>query len=71
MTKKYHEYGYKVIFASEYTRKKVEDILGGHIEEALAELGVSFACDKTEKKVSYFLEMTKAEREKSIEELIR
>ena len=66
-TNEYKEYGYKVIFASEYSRRVVEAILEGHISKAIAEVEGSFVHKK--RKPSYILEMTKKEREESIDEL--
>jgi hypothetical protein len=40
------EFGYKVIFACKYPTRKVNEILRGHIEEAMAELGVCYNTSK-------------------------
>lgn len=69
--KQFKEYGYTVIFASKYPMLKVEEILGGHIEEALAELNGNFTENKKGNRESYFLKMSKKKIRNSIDKIFK
>jgi beta-lactam-binding protein with PASTA domain len=71
--KTYKMYGYKVIFYSEYPYRKVEEVLGGHLDEAMAELAAGWNDVKQGKKKrpTYFLQMSNSEIDDSIDNIFK
>ena len=50
------KHGYKIVLKSKYPDEKVQEIMEGHIKEAIAELGggvktVSYVCGMTDEEI--------------------